>query len=57
MQKLEASKGQDIAAKAKAMERHSAILLMEGRTGLVLLRDWRCMLRVCMDAAPEEEPY
>ncbi len=38
-------------------ELQRAALLMEGRTGLVLLRDWRCVLRVCTVPAPEEEPF
>lgn len=33
------------------------VIATEGRTGLVLLRSTRCVLRVCMDPAPEEEPY
>lgn len=40
----------------RLLELHHATLLMEGRTGLVLLRDWRCVLRVCTDPAPEQEP-
>ena len=35
---------------------HQAALLMEGRIGLVLLRDWQCVLRVCTDAVLVEEP-
>ena len=41
----------------RLLELHHATLLMEGRTGLVLLRDWRCVLRVCTEPAPVEEPF
>ena len=41
----------------RLLELHHATLLMEGRTGLVLLRDWQCVLRVCTDAVPVEEPF
>ena len=41
----------------RAVERQQAVILMEGRTGLLLIRDWRCVLRVCTDSAPEEEPF
>ena len=41
----------------RLLELHQATLLMEGQTGLVLLRDWRCVLRVCTDPAPEEQPF
>ena len=41
----------------RLLELHHATLLMEGRTGLVLLRDWQCVLRVCMDAVLVEEPF
>ena len=33
----------------RLLELHHATLLLEGRTGLVLLRDWRCMLRVRLE--------
>ncbi len=35
---------------------HQAALLMEGRIGLVLLRDWQCVLRLCTDAVLVDEP-
>jgi hypothetical protein len=38
----------------RLLQLQQAALLMEGRTGLVLLRDWRCVLRVWPDPAPEE---
>ena len=41
----------------RLLELQRAALLMEGRTGLVLLRDWRCVLRVCTDAVLVEEPF
>ena len=41
----------------RLMELQRAALLMEGRAGLVLLRDWRCVLRVCTDAVLVEEPF
>lgn len=41
----------------RLLELQQAALLMEGRIGLVLLRDWQCVLRVCTDPAPEEEPF
>lgn len=41
----------------RAVERQQAGMLMEGRTGLLLIRDWRCVLRVCTDPTPEEEPF
>lgn len=41
----------------RLMELQQATLLMEGRTGLVLLRDWQCVLRVCTDVVPVEEPF
>ena len=41
----------------RLLELQRAALLMEGRSGLVLLRDWRCVLRVCTDAVPVEEPF
>ena len=30
---------------------------MEGRTGQLLIRDCRCVLRVCTNPTPEEEPF
>lgn len=41
----------------RLLELQQAALLMEGRTGLMLLRDWRCVLRVCTDPEPEKEPF
>lgn len=47
---------QGLPAVVRALEHHRAALLMEGRTGLMLIRDWRHVLRICTDASPEEEP-
>lgn len=41
----------------RLLELQQAALLMGGRTGLVLLRDGQCVLRVGTDAAPEKEPF
>ena len=41
----------------RLLELQRAALMMEGRSGLVLLREWQSVLRVCTDAALEEEPF
>ena len=41
----------------RLLELQRAALLTEGRSGLVLLRDWQCVLRVCTDAVQVEEPF